>query len=67
MASFMDHPPRMATPPEKGARVVARSFYRELRRAGYAEREIMAIADELLGCLVVSLRECRPKKEPSSA
>ena len=43
----------------KGARLVARSFYRELRQAGFADHDIMAIADELLGCLAATLRLAR--------
>lgn len=46
----------------KGARLVARTFYRELRQAGFADRDIMAIADELLGCLTATLRLDRIKK-----
>ncbi len=54
---------RIAAHPKKGARLIARTFYRELRRAGWADQDIMAIADELLGCLLASLHDYRLKKE----
>jgi hypothetical protein len=54
---------RIAAQPKKGARLIARTFYRELRRAGWADQDIMAIADELLACLLASLHDYRLKKE----
>ncbi len=63
MTTFTESLQRVAADPGKGARLMARSFYRELRRAGFADRDIMTIADELLGCLMASLREYRVKKE----
>jgi len=45
------------------ARLVARSFYREMRRAGFADRDIVTAADELLGCLAATLRLQRIRKE----
>lgn len=53
----------IAAKPKKGARIIARTFYRELRRAGWADGDIMAIADELLACLLASLQEYRLKTE----
>ena len=63
MATFSENLQRVASEPKRGARLLARTFYRELRRAGFADRDIMAVADELLGCLVASLWEYRLKKE----
>ncbi len=54
---------RIAGEPKKGARLIARTFYRELRRGGWTDADIMAIADELLGCLGAKLHEYRVKKE----
>ncbi len=63
MSTFAENLRRVARQPEKGARLVARTFYRELRGAGFGDREIMAIADEMLGCLTAHLRLYRLKKE----
>jgi hypothetical protein len=63
MATFAENLQRVATRPDKGARLIARAFYRELRRGGYEDRDIMAIADEMLGCLTAHLRLYRQKKE----
>ena len=63
MATFGENLQRVANRPDKGARLIARAFYRELRRGGYGDRDIMAIADEMLGCLTAHLRLYRLKKE----
>ena len=63
MPTFAENLQRIAGEPQKGARLVARTFYRELRVAGYTDRDIMAVADALLGCLTASLRQYRLKKE----
>ena len=62
-ARFAGRIQRIAAEPKKGARLIARTFYRELRRAGWADNDIMAIADELLACLLASLHDYRLKKE----
>jgi len=62
-APFRERINRIATHPRKGARLIARTFYRELRRAGWADQDIMTVADELLGCLIAGLQEYRLKKE----
>jgi len=41
---------------EKGARVVAKVFYRILRKRGFSENQIIDIATNVLGCLTDSLR-----------
>ncbi len=61
MTTFAENLRRMVET-GKGARLVARTFYRELRQAGFADRDIMTIADELLGCLTATLRLDRMKK-----
>ena len=58
---------------EKGARVVAKVFYRILRKKGFAENQIVDIATNVLNCLVESLNgyekkiegEHDKRKEPS--
>lgn len=66
MSTFAENLQRLGSHAEKGARLVARTFYRELRRAGFADRHIMAVADELLGCLTASLREVRRQGEATA-
>lgn len=51
---------------EKSAELVARSFYRILRKSGYSREQIISIATSLLDCLVQSLdgyKKKRQKKE----
>jgi hypothetical protein len=62
-AAFAGKIQRIASEPKKGARLIARTFYRELRRGGWTDGDIMAIADELLGCLIAKLHEYRVKKD----
>ena len=40
----------------RGKRILAKTIYRELRGAGAGEREIIAIATELLGLVAEDLR-----------
>lgn len=40
----------------QGARLVARTLFREMRRSGFSHREVLALADELLGCLCATVR-----------
>ena len=47
-----DHDPR-------SLKILAKSFYRELRGRGYAEREVVALAGELLGLVSTEVRERR--------
>jgi hypothetical protein len=44
---------------KRAARIVARSFYQELTKGGFGNREIMAVASELLGCLRDTMRASR--------
>jgi hypothetical protein len=45
----------------KALAILAKTIYRELRASGYAERDVMALAGELLG-LVTS--EVKGRREP---
>lgn len=42
---------------------MAGTYYRELRRCAWTDADIMAVADELLGCLVARLHEHRANKK----
>jgi hypothetical protein len=51
------HPePRTKADP-RGARILAKTIYRELRAGGLGEREVIAIATELLGQAAAELRD----------
>lgn len=45
----------------KALAILAKTIYRELRSSGYAERDVMALAGELLG-MVAS--EVKGRREP---
>jgi hypothetical protein len=47
-----DHDPR-------SLKILAKSFYRELRGRGYDEREVVALVGELLGLVSTEVRERR--------
>ena len=55
---FDTHP---GTRDSKALAILAKTIYRELRASGYAERDVMALAGELLG-LVTS--EVKGRREP---
>ena len=42
-----------------GARILARSFYRELRSNGYTPAELVAVSTELIELVTVELRDHR--------
>ena len=60
-------PVQMALPfdPTPGTRdpralaILAKSIYRELRSSGYAEKDVMALAGELLGMVVTEVQNRR--------
>jgi hypothetical protein len=60
-------PSRMALPfdPTPGTRdpraltILAKTIYRELRASGYAERDVMALAGELLGMVATEVKDRR--------
>ena len=35
----------------RGARLVARTLFQEMQRSGFTRGQVLAVADELLGCL----------------
>lgn len=41
---------------KKGARIVAKVFYRILRRKGFSKNQIIDIATNIIDCLTVSLK-----------
>ena len=48
---------------EKGARVVAKLFYRALRKNGFTENQVINIATNILNCLTESLKGYEKKLE----
>ena len=60
-------PAQMALPfdPTPGSRdpralaILAKTIYRELRSSGYAEKDVMALAGELLGMVVTEVQNRR--------
>ena len=59
MALPFDTQPGVRDP--KALAILAKTIYRELRSSGYAERDVMALAGELLG-MVAS--EVKGRREP---
>lgn len=45
----------------KALAILAKTIYRELRASGYAERDVMALAGELLGMVAT---EVKGRREP---
>ena len=43
--------------------ILAKTIYRELRAAGYAERDVMALASELLGMVATDVKGQRIARE----
>ena len=41
---------------ERSAKILAKTIYRELRSSGLGEREVLAIASELLGLVAEEVR-----------
>lgn len=73
MARFLKYPPAaMALPinPSSGAgdsralSILAKTIYRELRSSGYAEKDVLALAGELLGMVTTEVQE---RRAPDSA
>ena len=49
---------------QRGPRLVARTLFREMQRSGFTHGQVLAVADELLGCLCAVARsreEGRPQ------
>jgi hypothetical protein len=43
--------------------ILAKTIYRELRASGYAERDVVALASELVGMVANDMRETRSQKK----
>jgi hypothetical protein len=43
--------------------ILAKTIYRELRASGYAERDVVALASELVGMVASDMRETRTTKK----
>lgn len=41
---------------QRGPRLVARTLFREMQRSGFTHGQVLAMADELLGCLCAVAR-----------
>jgi glycosylphosphatidylinositol transamidase (GPIT) subunit GPI8 len=50
---------------KKGARVVAKVFYRILRKQGFSDNQIIDITSNILSCLIEKLSSCERKQESS--
>ncbi len=48
---------------EKGARVIAKVFYRILRKKGFSENQIIDVSTNILNCLIESLKGYEKKME----
>ena len=51
--------------PEKIAKIIARSFYKDLRRAGFEPRQILVVASEIIENLNEAFRRTQAKAEES--
>lgn len=49
----------------RGARLIARTLFKEMQRSGFSHHQILAVADELLGCLCAKA-EVATLQEPSA-
>jgi hypothetical protein len=59
MALPFDTQPGVRDP--KALAILAKTIYRQLRSSGYAERDVMALAGELLGMVAT---EVKGRREP---
>jgi hypothetical protein len=59
MALPFDPTPGVRDP--KALAILAKTIYRELRASGYAEKDVMALAGELLGIVAT---EVKGRREP---
>ena len=53
--------PTPGTRDPRALAILAKTIYRELRSSGYAERDVMALAGELLGIIA---SEVKGRREP---
>jgi hypothetical protein len=47
----------------RGIEILAKSFYRELRAAGYDRQDVMRIVSEILAQLTAEIRHARARPE----
>lgn len=66
MSEKLSVQPAMKTPPtalpfdrSAGARILARSFYKELRSAGYTPKQLLALSTELIELITRDLQSER--------
>lgn len=52
--------------PDKVARLLARSFYRDLRKAGFDANQVLLVASEIIGNLTETIRKTRAKTDKSA-
>lgn len=63
MALPFDTQPGGTNPADpKALAILAKTIYRELRASGYAERDVMALAGELLGMVATEVKGRRSPK-----
>jgi hypothetical protein len=48
----------------RALKILAKTIYRELRSSGYAEKDVMALAGELLGLVATEVRDRRDSTPP---
>lgn len=47
----------------RAARIVAKTIYRELRSGGFSERDVMALAGELLALVTTEMKAQPPRSD----
>lgn len=57
MALPFDSHPTSSDP--RALKILAKTIYRELRSSGYAEKDVMSLAGELLGLIASEVRDRR--------
>jgi hypothetical protein len=62
MALPFDSAPGMRDP--RAVSILAKTIYRELRGSGYTEKDVMALAGELLGMIA---REVKDRRSPTGS
>jgi hypothetical protein len=51
--------PSATAAPSSASRILARSFYKELRASGYTPPQIIAISTELIGLIALDMQRTR--------
>ena len=63
MALPFDTQPGASPADPKALAILAKTIYRELRASGYAERDVIALAGELLGMVTSEVKGRRSKND----